>query len=264
MSFTSDHTFVVTAFGDSPHLSACLDSLRRQTIANKVVLSTSTPSLFLESKAEEFGIPLLINPVRRGPACDWTFALQSSSSRYVTLAHQDDTYDPEFAECSVDAAERHPDFLIVFSDYRELRGDSVCTRNLILDVKRLLLWMAFGRKAEAGSQVRKWASVAFGSPICCPAVLYNRERLSGFAFSDRYLANVDWDAWIRLATVPGSFVRVNRMLVSHRVHSDSGTTRAIAGRTRWNEDYSCFKQLWPAPLARALVQLYSLSYRSNG
>ena len=60
-----DHAFVVPAYGCSPFLNACLDSLAVQTVRSPVVVATSTPSTFIEAVAAAHGVPVVINPRRR-------------------------------------------------------------------------------------------------------------------------------------------------------------------------------------------------------
>src|SRR5438105_2002432 len=103
----SDHAFVVPAYGDSPFLADCLRSLKAQTIAPRIVITTSTPSDFLEASARDFDAPLIVNPRREGIGGDWNFAMRATDARYVTLAHQDDVYYPAFAQRSLALLSAH-------------------------------------------------------------------------------------------------------------------------------------------------------------
>ena len=46
-----EHTFVIPAYKDSPYLESCIQSLLNQTMKGEIVLTTSTPSLFIEEFA---------------------------------------------------------------------------------------------------------------------------------------------------------------------------------------------------------------------
>jgi hypothetical protein len=93
--------------------------------------------------------------------------------------------------------------------------------------------------------------------------MYNRERLAAFRFDPAFTVNMDWDAWLRLAAVPGAFTLVPDRLVVHRIHEDSETTAALAGRRRQDEDRRIFDALWPRPVAALLARVYARSYASN-
>jgi len=204
-----------------------------------------------------------VNPEAAGIAADWSFALASAATRYVTLAHQDDLYDPTYVESCLKAAERHPANLITFTRYREMRGRQTTNYSINLLVKSLMLKYAFAGRENARTPPQKRRVVAFGSPIPCPSVMYNRDSLGDFEFSRAYEVNLDWDAWIRLIDKPGSFVLVRETLMAHRLHTGSQTTEGILNRRRQFEDLLCFEQLWPKRIARVLAAAYSLSYRSN-
>ena len=93
--------------------------------------------------------------------------------------------------------------------------------------------------------------------------MYNRERLAAFRFDPAFTVNMDWDAWLRLAALPGAFTLVPDRLVVHRIHEDSETTAALAERRRQDEDRRIFDALWPRPVAALLARVYARSYASN-
>ena len=97
--FRNRHTFAICAYGDSPYLTECLDSLLRQTVKSTILLATSTPSPFLREVAEKNGIEYHVNPLRGGGiSADWNFALSCCRTQWCTIAHQDDVYLPAYAE----------------------------------------------------------------------------------------------------------------------------------------------------------------------
>lgn len=102
MYTASDHTFVVCAYGESPYLQDCLASLARQTARTRIIVTTSTLNPLIHSVAEQFGVPLLVNKGKAGIAHDWNCALAHAGASLVTIAHQDDTYEPRYAECLLD------------------------------------------------------------------------------------------------------------------------------------------------------------------
>ncbi len=258
-----DHTFVVLAYGDSPHLAECLDSLAGQTLSSRVCIATSTPSDFLRGMAERYGLDLNTTETGRGIAHDWNFGLQCASTRYVTLAHQDDIYLPAYtAECLA-AAGRHPDTLIAFPDYIELVDGQDRSGTLMLRIKKLMLFAAMPFSDNVKMSFRKKCVIAFGSPIPAPGVMYNLDRLSGFRFSPDFSINMDWDAWARMAKLDGRFVHVKKVLMKHRIHPASATSAGLKQNLRQAEDLLMFRRFWPSPVARVIAWLYAGSYRSN-
>ncbi len=257
------HSFVIPAHGYSPHLQECVASLQGQYERSDLILSTSTPSAYLEHIAFSHGLRLAVNPVSGGIAADWNFALRQARTPYVTLAHQDDVYDPSYARMICDRLDAHPGAALAFSDYGELRGAAREARNLNLVTKRLLLLPLRLSGHTARNRFLKRLILSCGSPIPCPAVTYNRRMLESFAFSGDFTVNLDWDAWLRLADRPGEFVRVPLVLMWHRIHSRSATSQGLHTRAREEEDRRMFARLLPPPLALAAGLLYRLSYKSN-
>lgn len=258
-----DHTFVVPAFRDSPFLESCLDSLHAQSQSSHIILATSTPSPFLEETAKKYAIPLLVHEPTTGIADDWTFAYNAATTRYITLAHQDDLYLPEYSARLVAAAERHPRALLVFSDYCDQVGNHLVASSMNLVIKRFILFWFFAFHDAVSRPAVKKLMLSAGNPIPCPTVLFDRENVGEFRFSSEFSVDADWEAWLRLARYPGPFIRVPRRLVVHRIHAESETSAAIAASRRFLEDEALFLSLWPKPIGRALSRLYSASYSSN-
>ncbi len=253
-------TFVVPAYGESSHLEHCLQSLSRQTSGARIILTTSTPSAFLTSLASRFGYPLIVNPRKAGIASDWSFAYSNAGTRYVTLAHQDDVYAPDYAARCVAAADRHPDSLVVFTDAAELLDGRSRLQSRTLTVKRTIVWLFFARSEAIRSLRMKQRLISLGNPISCPTVLYNRANIGDFTFSEGWSYNLDWDAWQRLAELDGSFVYVKQPLVSHRIHEESALVRGTTDNSRGIEDRRMFRRFWPKPVALLLAGLYAMSY----
>jgi hypothetical protein len=228
-----------------------------------IILSTSTPSVFLEQTAAKYDIPIVGNPRRQGIAADWTFAYGVVSTQYVTLAHQDDLYSPLYAERCVRLADRHPDCLMAFTDYREWFDGRIRSSNPTVIVKRIILKCFYVGVDKLRNNFWKRALLSFGSPIPCPSVMFNKQAIGHFEFSDRFLVNIDWDAWLRLSAMEGSFLFVNDTLMTHRIHEASQTTVGLGEHARHEEDRMLFARLWPKRIANVLSYLYSFSYMSN-
>jgi glycosyltransferase involved in cell wall biosynthesis len=234
-----------------------------QSVRSELLLCTSTPSQYLEKISIQYGIPLRVTAPGQGIAHDWNFGLQCASTRYVTLAHQDDIYLPTYTAACLAAAGRHPDTLIAFPDYIELVDGLDRSGTLMLRIKKLMRFTAMPFTDNVRASFRKKSVIAFGSPIPAPGVMYNLDRLSGFRFSNDFSINMDWDAWARMADMNGRFVHVKQVLMKHRIHPESATSEGLKHNLRQAEDLRMFMRFWPAPVARVIAWLYAGSYRSN-
>ncbi|MDO5424133.1 MAG: glycosyltransferase family A protein [Eubacteriales bacterium] len=256
------HTFVICAYGESPYLEACIQSLKKQTLRSKILIATSTPNAQIEKMAETYHLKLFVNPEPSQIARDWNFALSVAETPYVTLAHQDDLYFPDYTEqiCRAAAKSRRP--LIFFTDYYEIREGKTVRKNRLLQVKRLLLVPLRFRLLQKSPWVRRRV-LSFGSSICCPSVTFAMEQLPMPLFREGYRCNVDWDAWERISREKGQFVYVNRPLMAHRIHPDSETTHTITETGRGQEDFFMFRRFWPEKAAALIEKFYASSEKSN-
>ena len=254
------HSFAVMAYGKSPYIEACILSLLHQSVKSNLYITTSTPSDYLSELALKYEIPLIVNPAQPSLATDWQFALDECKTPLLTLAHQDDVYYEDYAKHLTQAIVKQ-EGVIAFCDYEEIVGEKTRSDTQMLKIKRLLLWPYIFKKSLK-SRFGKRLVLRFGSAICCPSVLFNLDK-ARIQFDAGYRNDLDWDAWLRLCDEKGSFVYINKILMAHRIHEDSETTKQISNNTRYLEDKKMFMRLWPKPLAHVFSSFYKRSYQSN-
>lgn len=251
------------AFTDSPYLDECITSLLNQTTKSNIVIAASSNSDHINAIAKKYNIPLYNYNQGKKIAHNWNFSFSLAKTKYVTLAHEDDIYLPDYTRLSVEAAEKYSDTLITFTNYKEIFGEKTRKKNLLLHIKEMMLLLAMPFNKTLMRKSGKKAVLSFGNPICCPSVMYNKENLAGFEFADQINVVLDWDAWYQMATINGRFVYVPDIALVRRIHSSSGTTAAIKNKEKQKEDLEMFKKFWPSFLAKGITKLYSQSYRYN-
>lgn len=259
----SNHTFVVCSYKDSPYLRACLDSLLAQTIRTNVMVSTSTPTDAVRSLCAELDIKLVERKGESGLANDWNFALKAAPTPLVTIAHQDDVYKPDYAKTLLKSLEDVERPLIFFSNYGELRDDVEVDANRLLEVKRRML-RPIKRMGSTDDPRIKRRIMRIGSSICCPSVTVDKENVPLPLFRQGMESNLDWEAWERLTHVDGSFVYSSKILMLHRIHQGSETSRIIDDGNRTKEDLEMLEKFWPSPIARLINHFYKSAQGSNG
>lgn len=255
-----EHTFVICAYGESAYLEACIQSLLAQTVSSRVQVYTSTPNALIQGLCAQYDLELIAGD-GFSIGSDWNRALASAKTDLVTIAHQDDTYAPQYAEKICQVFRAAPDTVIAYTDYAELREDGTSqsdTRNL--KIKRLMMKIMSWFPNWAFWQQR---CLAFGNAICCPAVSYQVKQMDGFRFDEHLRGNLDWIAWYHLAK-KGRFSYVPENLMHHRIHSDSETSKTISDNVRTQEDYDTFRLFWPDFIAKFLMKFYIKSQDSNG
>lgn len=264
MNYTAaDHTFALCAYGDSPYLEECIHSLKGQKIQSKIILATSTPSPYIDEIAAKFDIPVMINTGEKGIGADWNFAYGCATTPIVTIAHQDDLYEPEYTERMLEQINQAKKTILWFCDYWELRGTERVNDNKNMRIKHLML-SPLKIKAFHKSRFVRRRILSLGCPICCPAVTYVKEQAGEKnIFSTEMKVSLDWDQWEKQSRKKGEFVYCPEPLMCHRVHEESATTELIASKTRSKEDMEMFCRFWPGWIAKRLEKMYSSSENSN-
>lgn len=257
---TKKHSFVVLAYGESKYLEDCIKSVIRQR-ESEVLIATTTPNDFISKLAKKYNLVIKVGE-HTNIGGDFDFAISSSEAGLITIAHQDDIYEENYAEEIISAYEKNPESLIIFSDYYEIRNSKKVETNANLKIKRLLLFPVriFG---VAKSEFTKRNILRFGCAISCPAVTFVKKNCPKEIFASKLQCNVDWNAWEKLSRKAGAFTFVPKKLMGHRISEDSTTTDSIKDGIRTKEDMMMYQKFWPKWMARILAGMYKKSEDSN-
>ena len=87
--------------------------------------------------------------------------------------------------------------------------------------------------------------------------------MENYPFSTELKCNLDWDMGERLSRLKGSFVYSSKCLMSHRIHTESATTKLIGEQQRNKEDYEMMCRFWPKWFAKRLSGIYATAEKSN-
>ncbi len=257
-----NHTYAICAYKESEYLEECISSLKQQTHESKILMVTSTPNALIKGMAEKYNIPLYINEGEGGITQDWNFALRHVHTRYATIAHQDDVYEPEYTKKILERMDQAKNPLIAFSDYYELRNGKKVYDTTILKIKRIML-LPMRIKAFAGSRFIRRRVLSLGDPICCPAVTFCMDNLEQPIFQHGFRSCEDWEAWEKLSKLKGAFLYISEPLMCHRIHEESATTAIIGDNARVDENFIMYCKFWPKWIAKIINHFYTKSEDSN-
>lgn len=257
------HTFVVLAYKESEYLEECIKSVLNQSIDTNVVIATSTPNNYIYNLAKKYKLEVIINDSKeKGIGNDFNFAVHCVESTLVTVAHQDDLYEFDYAEEIINNYINNKNSIILFTNYYEIRNNEKLCSNKNLNIKKILLFpLKF--KCISNFKFIKRSSIRFGNAICCPSVTYVTGNVPKKIFKNKLKSNIDWEAWELLSKIKGKFIFIDKNLMGHRVHQNSTTSKIIADNTRTQEDLEMFKMFWPNTIAKFLNKLYISSEKSN-
>lgn len=258
-----EHSFVVLAYKDSPFLEECLNSLKTQTIKSKIIIVTSTPSVFIENIAKKFQIEVKINLRPNGIAGDWNFALHEAPTNWVTLAHQDDIYHPSFASTTINALNKQPNLSLHFTNASEKSFNNTTKRFTLNTFVKSILLIPFSIQNPLESSILKKMVLAFGNPICCPTVTYNKTVLKQFSFRENYSYVLDWMAWIDIFKLNAPVAYNKAHLLTHRIHEASATVGELKKGVSKKEETLVLEKFWGKTLTKIIYFFYQIAHLNH-
>lgn len=264
MKSFNEHVFAVCAYKESPFLESCIHSLINQKEKCDVVVVTSTPCDYIEDIVRKYKLQYYVNTGKSGITQDWNFAYScvSEKYKYITIAHQDDIYEPEFLTSTLALFEQSKKPLIAFTDYYEIREGKKVLKNQLLLIKRIMLSPLRVKKFWKLKWIRR-RILSLGSPICCPSVTFCVKNLPEVIFKDGFRACEDWEAWEMISKLDGEFIYSPKRLMGHRIHEGSETSAIINDNKRSEEELKMFCKFWPEWFAKIIVKYYAKGQKSN-
>ncbi len=255
-----NHTFVICAYKESQYLEECIKSVINQNVKSNIIVSTSTPNEYIEQLAKKYNLPLYINTGKSGIGEDWNFGISKTTTDYVTIAHQDDIYNANYLEEIVKYLEKGKDFVIAFTDYREIKNGKQIELTRNLKIKKMLLAPL---KTFKKSKFVKRRVLSLGSSICCPSVTVNTRITGKNPYKTELKCDLDWDTWYEMTKYNENFLYINKELMQHRIHENSETSNLIENNIRLKEDLIMLNRFWPKPIAKFIMKFYGQAIKTN-
>lgn len=255
-----NHTFVVCAYKESPYLEDCIKSVLNQKVKSNVIMSTSTPNEYIKNMAEKYNINLYVNNGEKGIGQDWNFGISNVKTDYVTIAHQDDIYKENYLEEIVNNINKGIDFVIAFTDYREVKNGQEIPLTRNLKIKKILL---FPLRKFRKSKFIKRRILSLGAAICCPSVTINTKIAGKTPYKTELKCDLDWDTWDKMTQYNENFLYIPKELMQHRIHEESETSNLIENNVRLEEDLLMLKRYWPSPIAKFIMRFYKKAVETN-
>lgn len=259
----TNHTFAVCAYQDSPYLEECLKSLVNQEVPTNIILCTSTPSEYIQNLADWYEIPVYVREGESDIQKDWNFAYDTAKTQYVTIAHQDDVYMPDYTKVLFAKMKRYRDMSMFFCSYITLTGTRPDPKARTGRIKQLLcLPVSLTRFADW-----KWlkrSCLCLGNGISCPMVTYNKNLTGQSIFQSKLKYALDWEMFDKLAVRPGRFVYTREPHGYFRVHPEATSAKFIVEKTgqKEREDREMFGHFWPKWMVELIMIFYKKSYAS--
>ena len=192
------HTFVILAYQESDDLEDCIKSIINQSVKSNVVIATSTPSEFITDLASEYALGIMVNKDKSNKGADYNFALSTFNTELLTIAHQDDLYDRNYAREVIKCYEKNKDASIIFSDYYEIHKDVKVKHSRRLLLKKMMI-LPLKYRLFQDKKRYKLRSLKYGQCFCTSSVTFVKKNVKKNFFPKNLKYYTDWQAFINLA-----------------------------------------------------------------
>ena len=232
------HTFVILAYEESDDLEECIKSVLNQSVKSNVVIATSTPNDYILDLASQYALGVMINENKSNKGGDYNFAINSSDSKLITIAHQDDVYDRNYTKEIQKCYLKNKDASIIFTDNYEISGDKKIKQS------KKLFWMRFFLFPLRFSifQKKKFFKVRAlrrNKYICTSSVTFIKKNIKKDFFPTDLVYDNDWQGLLVLAADNTKFVYLPKKLIGYRVDNHNESIE------KNKEDMNIRKSLYP-------------------
>ncbi len=181
------------------------------------------------------------NPRPNGMVGNWTFAVETAKTPWVTLLHADDELMPDYAKLMQELAAQHPDAAMFFC--RAAIIDAQGRAKLSIpdlvkhwidpgDVDRVVL------EGERGA-----ASLLRGNYIMCPTACYQRQILLKEGFSPAWQQVQDLELYLRLLGGGYTLIGVGIEAYRYRRHGENATSIMTKDLSRFREEAVLYQEV---------------------
>lgn len=233
------HSFVILAYNESDDLEECIKSIKKQSVKSNVLIATSTENDYIKELASQYGLGVMVNPEKSNKGLDYNFALEAVNTELVTIVHQDDLYDRNYAKEIIGAYKKVNDATIFFTDYYEILGDKKVKKSKGLLKKRICIWplkYSFFNKKKYFKRL----ALKYHKAICSSSITFVKKNIGDNLFPTDLIYNNDW-AWLeKISLNDKRFFLIPKKLVGYRVDMNK-----IKSEAQINEDKTIYKLFWP-------------------
>ncbi|OWK43964.1 glycosyl transferase, family 2 [Fimbriiglobus ruber] len=175
-----------------------------------------------------------------GMAENWNRCLRAAETDLVTLLHEDDELEPDYAGRMIAAAAAHPGATLLFCNASIIGPKGEPLFSFPDYVKR------FFRPARGLTILRGEVglrAIMRGNFIMCPTMCFRRSHLAGRAFDPQWRQVLDLDLTARLLLDGDTLVGIPESLYRYRRHEENATAAQTKNLLRFREEWALFRDV---------------------
>jgi len=235
-------TVVIPVHNGARYLPETICSLQAQTLRDFRLLCIDDASDDDSAAViETAGVELMPNERRLGLAKTWNRAVALADSEYLVLAHQDDVYDPAYAETMLDAIASLPRAFAVHCKVRTIDDGGRAIAHPAAVFKERF-WPD-GNRVEREPAL-ELAMLQRGNYVVAPTVMFRRSAVLCIGpFDERYEFVTDWEYWMRGVLAGFTLGGVPSRLVAFRRHEQTATRAHERTLRRYEEELDLLRRI---------------------
>lgn len=250
------HTFAICAYKESPYLEEAIKSIINQEIKTNYIIGTSTPNKYIENLAKKYNIKYYVRNGKSDIQDDWNFIYNKAKTDLVTVAHQDDIYEPNYTK---ELLKNYDAKILMYNTNYYPYKNNQKTTDMNSKIKHILKFFV-KYKFFANIKFFRVMSLSLGNSINCPSVTYNKKLLGNNIFTSELKFGLDWDTFLKIARMKGISLYIPKKLINYRIHEEATTMKFINDNKRKNEDIIMFSKIWPKWITKLIMIYYKKCY----
>ena len=224
-------TIVMPVYNGARHLREALASLLQQRARIVCVDDASTDDSAAIARA--CGVELVRNDRRLGLAENWNRCAALVTTPYFVLAHQDDVYEPGYAEALLALLEAHPRAFIAHCKTTAIDDGGRAIATPAARYKESL-WPRHDPYEEGGDAALR--RLARGNFIVAPSVMFRTAAARAVGTFSPLEFVLDWEYWLRGLLAGYTIAGTHRRLLRFRRHAGTATRALERTFERYREE----------------------------
>ncbi|MEK8126940.1 glycosyltransferase family 2 protein [Paenibacillus filicis] len=236
---------VMPTWNRAGYLKLAIDSVLEQTFRDFELLVLDDGSIDetpqLVNSYDDSRITYYRHPTRLGMAPNWNFGVEHSQGRYVAFLHDDDEWEPDFLQATIQELELEPAASLAFTDHWLMDQDG----RLLADETQANT-RRWGRETlEPGLHQPFYELAVVSRPIHIVSMIFRRSVLPSLRQGLESGSVIDYWMVVQLAMEARGAFYIPRRLSRYRMHLGSETA---TGRMRTCPGYIwMFQELLKEP-----------------
>lgn len=238
MSSKASIEVFIPAYGPSPYLSECIESVlaNGSFISKCTVIDDCSPTSEILETIEKYSdrVFYVRNQVNLGLAATFQRSFELSESMFTVVMGSDDRMLPEYGHVMRQVIEKFPESCLIHPGVMVINEFGIESTSSVDHIKRVI-----APNVSVTSQMESkkiFSSLLIGDWMYFPSISWNTKVMKSFPLDSRLRTAVDLDLLVRLCRNDELFVVLPNVIFQYRRHSESVSSQLLLDGSRIAEE----------------------------